>query len=153
MADVIFRPATRADLPAIVAMLADDMLGQSREVITDPIDPRYLAGFDAIEANPNETLVVADQGGRVVGCLQLTFLPGISHLGAWRGQVEGVRVAADLRGSGIGRQMLGWAVGQCRAKGCTTVQLTTNTARVDAQRFYKTLGFKASHVGMKLTLT
>ena len=124
----MFRRATRADLPAIVAMLADDMLGQAREAITDPLDPGYEAAFGAIEANRNDVLAVADQAGRVVGCLQLTFLPGISHRGAWRGQIEGVRVAADLRGSGIGRQMLGWALDQCRVRGCATVQLTTNAA-------------------------
>ena len=152
MAAVTFRRATRADLPAVVAMLADDMLGQAREVVSEPLDPRYLAGFAAIEANGQDMLAVAEQDGRVVGCLQLTFLPGISHLGAWRGQVEGVRVASGVRGSGIGRQMLEWAIGQCRARGCASVQLTTNEARTDAQRFYKSLGFAASHVGMKLSL-
>ena len=153
MASVTLRPATRADLPAVVAMLADDMRGQAREILSDPLDPRYLAGFEAIEANPNDMLAVADLEGRVVGCLQLTFIPAVSHVGAWRGQVEGVRVAASLRGSGIGRQMLQWAIEQCRAKGCGSVQLTTNTARADAQRFYKSLGFEASHVGMKLALS
>jgi ribosomal protein S18 acetylase RimI-like enzyme len=152
MASVTFRRAIRADLPAIIALLADDMLGKAREILSDPVDPRYIAGFEAIEANPNDMLVVAEMPGRVVGCLQLTFLPGVSHLGAWRGQVEGVRVDASLRGSGIGRQMLGWAIERCRAKGCTSVQLTTNEARTDAQRFYKSLGFEASHVGMKLRL-
>lgn len=152
MASVMFRRATRADLPAIVAMVADDRLGQPREAVTDPLDTGYGAGFDAIEASPNDLLAVADQAGRVVGCLQITFLPGISNRGAWRGQIEGVRVAADQRGSGIGRQMLGWALEQCRARGCKGVQLTTNVARVDAQRFYGSLGFAASHVGMRLTL-
>ena len=147
-----FRAATKADLPAIVALLADDMLGQAREVVSEPVDARYGAGFDAIEANPNDMLAVAELDGQVVGCLQLTFLPGVSHLGAWRGHVEGVRVSAGLRGSGIGRQMLAWAIERCRAKGCLTVQLTTNAARVDAQRFYTSLGFEASHVGMKLPL-
>ncbi len=152
MATLVFRPAVRGDLPAVIAMLADDMLGRTRETVSDPVDPRYIAGFDAIEANPNDMLAVAERDGCVVGCLQLTFLPGVSHLGAWRGQVEGVRVAAHCRGSGIGRQMMAWAIAQCRAKGCTSVQLTTNAARADAQRFYKTLGFEPSHVGMKLAL-
>ncbi len=149
---VTMRRATRADLPAVVAMLADDMLGRAREVVSDPVDPRYAAGFDAIEASANDMLAVAEQDGVVVGCLQLSFLPGVSHLGAWRGQVEGVRVAAGLRGSGVGRLMLGWAIDRCRERGCGTVQLTTNAARGDAQRFYVSLGFTASHVGMKLTL-
>ncbi len=152
MATLIFRRATRDDLPAIVALLADDMLGRARERPSEPLDPRYLAGFDAIGANPNDMLAVVEQDGCVLGCLQLTFLPGISHLGSWRGQIEGVRVAANRRGGGIGRQLLEWAIAQCRAKGCLTVQLTTNAARHDAQRFYKTLGFEPSHIGMKLTL-
>ncbi len=149
---VTFRRATRADLPAVVAMLADDTLGRAREIVSDPVDPRYVAGFEAIEATANEMLAVAEQDGRVVGCLQLTFLPGISHLGAWRGQIEGVRVDAALRGQGVGRQLLEWAIARCREQGCASVQLTTNAARTDAQRFYKSLGFAASHVGMKLSL-
>ena len=152
MAALIFRRATRDDLPAIVSLLADDMLGRARERPSEPLDPSYLAGFDAIEANPNDMLAVVEQDGCVLGCLQLTFLPGISHLGSWRGHIEGVRIAAKRRGAGIGRQLLEWAIAQCRAKGCLTVQLTTNSARLDAQRFYKTLGFEASHVGMKLSL-
>ncbi len=152
MAALIFRQATRADLPVIVAMLADDMLGRSREMPSDRVDPRYLAGFGAIEANPNDMLAVAELDGVVVGCLQLTFLAGISNLGGWRGQIEGVRVSSGQRGGGIGRLMIEWAVTQGRAKGCKTMQLTTNATRADAQRFYTKLGFVPSHVGMKLTL-
>jgi ribosomal protein S18 acetylase RimI-like enzyme len=146
------RRATEADLPAVVALLADDMLGRAREIVSDPVDPRYRAGFAAIEANPNDMLAVAELDGAVVGCLQLTFLPGVSHLGGWRGQVEGVRVTAALRGRGVGRQMLRWAAERSRAQGCTSLQLTTNAARADAQRFYESLGFERSHVGMKLAL-
>ena len=152
MACLTFRRATRADLPAVVALLADDVLGASREILSDPVDARYQAGFEAIEANPNDMLAVAELDGIVAGCLQLTFLPGVSHLGGWRGQIEGVRVASGQRGGGIGRLMIEWAVAQCRAKGCKTVQLTTNAVRADAQRFYATLGFTPSHIGMKLTL-
>ena len=152
MARVTLRDATRSDLPAIVAMLADDMLGQQREDASLPLDPRYLAGFEAIEAALNERLLVAVKDGEIAGCFQLTFLPGISHRGAWRGQIEGVRVARAYRNGGVGREMIGWAIERCREKGCSSVQLTTNNARVDAQRFYASLGFKASHVGMKLDL-
>lgn len=144
-----FRAATAADLPAIVALLADDMLGASREA---PGDPAYAAAFAAIAADPNQLLAVAEMDGRVVGCLQLTFMPGLSHRGAWRGQVEGLRVAADRRGSGLGRRFLGWAIAQCRARGCRMVQLTTDRSRIDARRFYESLGFTASHHGMKITL-
>ena len=150
MADVIFRKATEADLHAIVALLAEDRLGATRE---NPADEQaYLAAFAVIDASSNETLLVADQQGRVVGCLQVSFLPGLSHGGAWRGQIEAVRVASDLRGSGLGRRMLAEAIARCRTKGCRIVQLTTNSARVDAARFYVSLGFKATHVGMKLEL-
>jgi ribosomal protein S18 acetylase RimI-like enzyme len=152
MADFTIRPATRADLPSIIALLAADDLGRTREHPAEPLDPRYTAAFDAIEADPNQIEVVVESGGQVVGCLQLSFIPGLSHLGAWRGQIESVRVAADQRNAGVGRAMILWAVEQCRARGCGIVQLTTDTRRADAQRFYLSLGFVASHVGMKLTL-
>lgn len=149
MSDVVFRAATAADVPAIVALLADDVLGATRET---PGDPAYGAAFAAIAADANQMLAVADVGGRVVGCLQLTFIPGLSHRGAWRGQIESVRIGADQRGGGLGRRMIGWAIEHCRARGCTFVQLTSNAARTDARRFYEGLGFEASHVGFKLTL-
>ena len=149
MSEVMFRAATVADVPAIVALLADDVLGAARE---RPGDPAYDAAFAAIDADPNQVMAVADHGGRVVGCLQLTFIPGISHRGAWRGQVESVRIGADQRGSGLGRRMMEWAMDQCRARGCRMVQLTTDKSRADARRFYESLGFVASHEGMKRAL-
>jgi len=145
----MFRRATVQDLPAIVALLADDVLGAAREA---PGDPAYAAAFAAIDADPNQLLVVAEQDARILGCLQLTFLPGLSHRGAWRGQIESVRVAADQRGTGLGRRFLEWAIAQCRARGCRLVQLTTDKSRADARRFYESLGFTASHEGMKLAL-
>jgi GNAT superfamily N-acetyltransferase len=137
-------------MPAIVAMLADDMLGAARE--GDPSDPAYLAAFRAIEADPNELLAVADIDGRVAGTVQIGFLPGLSRRGAWRGQIEAVRVAAPFRGRGLGEAMIRWALDQCRARGCAVAQLTTDKRRADAQRFYARLGFAASHEGMKLEL-
>jgi GNAT superfamily N-acetyltransferase len=146
---MIFRAAAVADLAAIVALLADDVLGAAREA---PGDPAYPAAFAAIAADPNQMLAVAEQDGRVIGCLQLTFIPGLSHRGAWRGQIESVRIAADQRGSGLGRRFFEWAIAQCRARGCRIVQLTTDKSRGDARRFYESLGFAASHDGMKITL-
>ena len=149
MSDAVFRRATPADLPAIVTLLADDVLGAARE---NPGDPAYDAAVAAIAADANQLLAVADLGGRIVGCLQVSFIPGISHRGAWRGQIESVRIGADQRGSGLGRRMMDWAIEQCRARGCRMVQLTTDKSRTDARRFYESLGFVASHEGMKRAL-
>lgn len=145
----VFREARAEDVAAIVALLADDALGQGREV---PGDPAYAAAFAAIARDPNQLLAVAEWAGAVVGTLQISFMPGLSHRGSWRGEIEAVRVAASMRGSGIGQQMLRWAIEQCRGRGCRMVQLTTNAVRTDAQRFYERLGFARSHVGYKLTL-
>lgn len=151
-ASLIFRTAHIADLPAIIALLADDALGREREVLADPPDSRYTAAFEAICADPNQRLVVAELQGQVVGTLQLSFVPGLSHTGAWRGQIESVRIAAALRGIGAGQQMLEWAVAQCRERGCSVVQLTTDKSRTDAHRFYQKLGFEPSHLGFKRKL-
>jgi ribosomal protein S18 acetylase RimI-like enzyme len=150
--DIRFRQATIADLPAIIALIADDELGRHRERIGPPPSPNYEVAFRAIEKDPNQLLAVAERDG-VVGCLQLTFIPGLSHVGAWRGQIESVRVASHLRGSGLGRKLFAWAIEVCRERGCGMVQLTTDKSRPDALRFYQSLGFTASHEGMKLDLT
>lgn len=152
MGDTIIRKATLADLPRIVAMLADDPLGAKRESPGLPLDPRYLAAFNAIAADPAQSLMAATIGSDVVGCLQLTIIPGISRMGAKRALVEGVRIAASHRGHGIGEQMMAWAKAEAIRAGCHVLQLTTDRTRVDAHRFYERLGFVASHVGMKLEL-
>jgi ribosomal protein S18 acetylase RimI-like enzyme len=149
---VRFRRATAADLPSIVAMLADDVLGQGREDARLPLAAAYLEAFAAIEADPNQLLAVAEDDRGIAGTLQLSFIPGLSHRGAWRGQIEAVRIAAGRRGGGIGERMIGWAVDRCRARGCRMVQLTTSRSRADAQRFYERLGFQPTHLGYKLDL-
>ncbi|MFI7439502.1 GNAT family N-acetyltransferase [Nonomuraea indica] len=148
---VSFRHATAADVPAIVAMLADDPLGARRE--GDPHDERYLAAFARIDADPHDELIVAERDGEVVGTMQLTYLAGLSRLGAERCQIEAVRVAASARGRGLGRGMIQWAVDRARARGCAMVQLTSDKSRTDAHRFYGSLGFAASHEGFKLSLS
>ncbi|MFG3441218.1 GNAT family N-acetyltransferase [Nonomuraea sp. NPDC047897] len=152
MSDIItFRQATAADVPAIVTLLADDPLGARRE--GDPGDARYLAAFARIDADPHDELIVADHDGEVVGTMQLTYLAGLSRLGAERCQIEAVRVAASARGRGLGRRMIQWAVDRARARGCAMVQLTSDKSRTDAHRFYDSLGFAASHEGYKLSLS
>jgi GNAT superfamily N-acetyltransferase len=146
------RPARAADLPAIVAMLADDPLGATREELREPLPDAYLVAFAAISDDSNQMLAVAERDGVVVGTLQLTFLPGLARKGAWRGQIEAVRVAASARGIGLGKSMFGWSIEECRQRGCDLVQLTSDNARPNAHRFYEALGFVASHAGFKLTL-
>jgi ribosomal protein S18 acetylase RimI-like enzyme len=148
---VTIRPAKRDDVGAIVAMLADDPLGSARERIEQPLPDSYFKAFEALDRDPNIELVVAQDGeGAVVGCLQLCILPGLSSQGASRGLIEDVRVASHCRGRGIGEEMVQWAVGQARMKGCKLVELLTHHTRVDAQRFYERLGFARSHVGMTM---
>ncbi len=150
---VTFRRAVRDDLPAIVRLLADDPLGAKREQYATPLADAYYAAFDAIDRDPNHELVVAESDApAVVGVLQLTFIPGITYRGGWRAQIEGVRVAAELRSSGIGERLFEWAIARARERGCHMVQLTSDKARPNAIRFYGRLGFVASHEGMKLRL-
>ncbi|OOY06782.1 GNAT family N-acetyltransferase [Thioclava sp. F28-4] len=146
------RPARETDLFEIVEMLADDPLGATREDLRDPLPKAYHAAFSAIESDPNQLLVVAERKGAVGGTLQLSFLPGLARQGAWRGQIEAVRIARDYRGGKLGEAMFARAISECRARGCSLVQLTTDKARPDAHRFYDRLGFEPTHVGYKLKL-
>ena len=152
MAPISFRRACIADLPRIIALLSDDPLGEQREAPGPPPSPRYEAAFRAIESDPNQLLAVADADGIVVGCLQLSFIPGLSRVGLWRGQIESVRIAAAERGSGLGRRFFEWAIEECQRRGCGLVQLTSDKKRPDALRFYEKLGFTASHEGLKLSV-
>jgi GNAT superfamily N-acetyltransferase len=146
------RAAAPDDLPAIVAMLADDIKGAAREDASLPLDAGYVTAFEAIAADPKMLLAVAELDGRVVGTVQLAALPGLSRKGATRGSIEAVRIVSDLRGQGLGAELIDWAVGWCRAAGCGMVQLTTQRDRIDAHRFYERLGWERSHLGYKLHL-
>jgi GNAT superfamily N-acetyltransferase len=150
MGEVMFRRATNADIPAIVEMLADDPLGAKRESPED-LTP-YRAAFDALDRNPNQVLVVAERDGDVVGTGQLTMMPGLSHRGMWRAEIEAVRVRSDQRGGGLGTALIEWCIDTARERGCGMVQLTSHSSRTDAHRFYQRLGFAQSHTGFKLHL-
>jgi GNAT superfamily N-acetyltransferase len=146
----MIRPARAGDVPAIVAMLADDELGAQRETPGE-LAP-YLAAFEIIDADPNQHLVVAEKDGEVVGCVQLTVIPGLSRRASTRSIIEAVRVAASERGSGLGSTMITWAVEESRRLGVDLVQLTSDRSRTDAHRFYERLGFVPTHLGFKLHL-
>ncbi|MER7760205.1 GNAT family N-acetyltransferase [Streptomyces sp. NPDC097619] len=150
MTKIEIRPATEADLPAIVAMLADDPLGATRES-PDDLTP-YLAAFELLRQDPNQLIAVADREGEVVGTLQLTVIPGLSRKGATRTLIEGVRVHASERGQGLGARLVEWAVEESERRGAQLVQLTSDATRTDAHRFYERLGFTGSHVGFKRQL-
>ncbi len=151
-ADLLFRLASRADLPSIIRMLADDELGSQRECYQDPLPPSYYAAFEQIEHDPNHELIVAERNGEVIGTLHLIFLPSVSFQGGLRAQVESVRVDKRFQSQGIGSQMMKWTMERARQRGAHVVQLTTHKTRLDAHRFYERLGFKGSHLGMKLSL-
>ncbi|MFD1660101.1 GNAT family N-acetyltransferase [Streptomyces caeni] len=150
MGDFDIRPAVADDIPAIVAMLADDPLGAQRES-PDDLAP-YLSALERLHDDPNQHLVVAVRDDCVVGTLQLTIIPGLSRTGATRSLIEAVRIHADERGGGLGTELIEWAIDTSRRHGCQLVQLTSDATRTDAHRFYERLGFQASHVGFKLPL-
>jgi len=149
---VNFRLARREDLPEIVRMLADDELGSQRERCEEPLPESYYAAFEQLHHDLNHQLIVAELDSRVIGTLHLMFLPSISYQGGLRAQIESVRVDGNYQNQGIGSAMMEWAIERARARGAHLVQLTTHHSRADAHRFYERLGFKGSHLGMKLNL-
>ena len=150
MSQITIRSARRDDVASIIAMLADDDLGRARERLEDPLPSSYYQAFERLSHDPNIELVVAEEGGRIVGCLQLCILPGLSSQGASRGLIEDVRVTSERRSLGIGEQLVRWAVDRAKARSCKLLELLTHHTRVDAQRFYERLGFARSHVGMTI---
>lgn len=152
ISDVVFRLAKRADLSAIVRMLADDDLGSQRERSEDPLPESYFMAYEQIERDANHELIVAELNGAVIGTLHLMFLPSLSFQGGLRAQVESVRVDQRHRGNGIGSNLMRWAIERAEGRGAHLVQLTTHKSRAEAHRFYERLGFKGTHLGMKLSL-
>jgi GNAT superfamily N-acetyltransferase len=151
VADVRIRTARREERPRIVELLADEDLGRGREHPAEDLSP-YAAAFMDIEEDPRNELIVVEEEGKVIATLQLTFIPSLTHTGGERAQVEGVRLAAGSRSTGVGRQLLERAISRAQKRGCKTVQLTTDKRRAEAGRFYEALGFGATHEGVKLKL-
>ena len=150
---MIFRKAKLEDVPMIVAMLADDALGATRERFENPLPKVYTDAFQNIDKDPNqELIVVEDENGQIIGTLQLSFLQYLTYQGGIRAQIEAVRIHKDFRGKGLGEQFFRWAITRVKAKGAHVVQLTSDKKRPNAIRFYEKLGFVASHEGMKLHL-
>ena len=150
--EVEFRVATEQDLERIVEMLADDKLGATRELFVLSLPEVYWTAFRAIDADPNNELVVACLGNEVIGVQQITYTPYLTRQGGWRATIEGVRTSSTVRGKGIGTKLINEAVQRAKHRGCHLIQLTTDKQREDALRFYERLGFKATHEGMKMSL-
>lgn len=149
---LIYRAASKQDLSILVAMLADDALGATRENPALPLSEDYLKAFASIDEDPNNELTVVEQNGKIIGMLQLTFIPYLTYQGSWRCLIEGVRVHSSCRGQGVGQAFFEWAIDRAKQRGCQLVQLTSDKQRPDAIRFYESLGFVASHEGFKLNL-
>ena len=152
-----FRIATKDDLLAIVQMLLDDTLGATREktdtkISADELLESYLLAFQKISADPNQELTIVEMNGEKVATFQLTFIQYLTYQGGLRGQIEAVRTHSKYRGTGIGKKVFDYAISRAKEKGCHLIQLTTDKRRPDAIRFYESLGFVASHEGMKLIL-
>ncbi len=152
MSRLTFRDATPADLPFITGLIDSDPVAAARDPAHADDPQQQREAFAAIAADPNHRLIVAMAGDVPVGSFQLSFIPGVSRQGAWRGQIESVRITPEFQGSGYGSTMMEWAVAQCRLRGCGLVQLTSDVTREDAHRFYDRLGFRATHTGFKLKL-
>lgn len=149
MDGLTFRDATQSDLPFIIGLAVGNSVVPTEDQPDNPHHPAYLAAFEAISADPNQRLVVAELAGERVGTVQITFIPGLLRLGMWRGLLESVHIVSHLRSQGLGARMVRWALEECRERGCGMVQLTSNKLRLDAHRFYERLGFKKSHEGFK----
>lgn len=147
-----FRKATKNDIPNLVALLADDELGSQREDSSIPVNQRYLDSFDSIDKDPNNELTVVESNGELVGMLQLTFIPYLTHTGSWRCLIEGVRISRNYRGQGMGTRLINWSIERATEMKCSIVQLTSDKQRPDALRFYESLGFQATHEGFKLKI-
>jgi GNAT superfamily N-acetyltransferase len=147
-----FRKAEKNDLDPIVEMLADDALGKGRERYIHPLPESYMQAFQAIDADPNNELIVVCRETEIIGVMQMTFTPYLTHQGSWRATIEGVRTSSVVRGQGTGTQMIKWAIERAKERGCSLVQLTTDKQRAEALRFYQKLGFSATHEGMKMKL-
>ena len=150
---MVYRKATKEDLPAIIEMIANDALGQLRERFEDPLPKEYYSAFERINTDKNQELIVIENSeGEVVATFQLSFLQYLTYVGGIRCLVENVHVREDQTGKGIGKQMFQWIIERAKEKNVHLIQLTSNKLRPNAIRFYEGLGFKATHEGFKLHL-
>lgn len=150
--NLIHRKARIVDLPRIIELLLEDELGQTRESKSSELDENYIKAFYKIDSDPNQYLMVLEQGDEMIGTCHLTIMPSLTFIGSTRMQIEAVRVAGKYRGQKIGSWMFEQAIAYAKEQGVSIIQLTTNKKRPKAKHFYEKLGFEASHEGMKYYL-
>ena len=148
--DLSYRNAAEDDLPTLVTMLGDDDLGSKREDLSMPLNSKYIDAFNSISSDPNNDLIVACYNDNIIGMLQLTFIPYLTYKGSWRCLIEGVRIHSKHRGQGLGKKLFELAISRAQERNCHLIQLTSDKTRIEALRFYESLGFVASHEGFKL---
>ncbi len=152
-AGLMVRDATEADLPRVVELINNGAVGgREGEQLGPPLPASYIDAFNEITERHGGHVFVAELNGEIVGTVQMLLLPNLSHLGRPIAQLESMHVAATHRGNRIGEEMIRCAVAEAKLHGCFRMQLTSNKLRHDAHRFYKRLGFEASHEGFKLSL-
>lgn len=147
-----FRLAQKDDLIDIVRMLSDDTLGASREKFEPILSGNYLKAFENISNDTNQELTIVEMNGEKVGTYQLTFIQYLTHQGGLRAQIEAVRISSNYRGKGIGTDIFKYIIERAKQKGCFMLQLTSDKQRPKAIKFYETIGFVATHEGMKLKI-
>ena len=145
------REATPDDLDAVLALQREDSFHSFSE--PDHVSANQRAAFAEIDADPQQQLLVGTLDGQVVTTAHVTWIRMLSADGGLYCQVEAVRTASDLRGRGIGAQLMSVIEDEARRRGAARIQLTSNQRRADAHRFYERLGYEPTHVGMKKYLT
>lgn len=151
---MVFRKATKIDVPEIVKILAEDKLGKLRENYQEPLPQNYYNAFETINSDKNQELMVvfSEDNSSIIATFQLTIIPYLSYNGRSRALLENVMVQKNHQGKGIGKQIIDWCILKAKEKNAHVLQLTSDKQRPQAIKFYEKFGFKASHEGMKLHL-
>ena len=147
---MLIRDACPDDLADVLRLLQEDTIREVSEDLSD-LGP-YAAALGEIIKGPHSTVLVGEVDGEVVATAQVTWLRRLMYAGGLVCQVESLRVASCHRNKGLGAELMRWIIADARRRGCARMELTSNAQRVEARHFYERMGFRASHVGLKLYL-
>jgi GNAT superfamily N-acetyltransferase len=140
---VRIRPASRADLEALVRLLGQ-LFAIEADFAPDPA--RQLAGLALMLADPERrTVQVAERGGAVVGMVTAQLVVSTAE-GGPSALVEDMVVEVQERGRGAGAALLraveAWAV----ARGATRLQLLADRENAPALAFYARMGWAGTRL-------